>query len=79
MTFEDELNNYYIPGKFYRNFWCGDILEFSNLVYDDCEGCKSELGICTGHMLRFTNGRKYCPSESGHRRFIKAKISNIRW
>ncbi|NOR85090.1 hypothetical protein GQ473_03155 [archaeon] len=78
MTYEDELYNYYIPGKSYKNSNHG-ILEFSCFVYDCyCKGCESELGTCPGYMLKFTNGKKYCPSENGHRRFVKVKTSNIR-
>lgn len=79
MTFKDELDNYYIPGKLYQHHRYGNILKFSKFINSGCEGCKSELGICTGHMLQFINGRKDCPSDNGHRRFIKVKVSNIRW
>ena len=79
MTFKDELDDYYIPGKLYQHHQSKRALEFSNFIYDDCGGCKSELGICTGYRLKFTNGRIYCSSDSGHRRFIKPKTSNTRW
>jgi hypothetical protein len=79
MTYKDELNDYYIVGKPYRHHKTEKILEFFKFVDMDCEGCKSELGICTGYRLKFTNVSIHCPSNNGHRRFIKVKTSNIRW
>lgn len=79
MTFKDELDDYYISGKPYQQHNSKRTLKFSEFIHVGCEGCKSELGICSGYRLQFTNGCIYCPSDSGHRRFIKPKISNIRW
>ena len=56
------------------------VRRFIGLIYDkDCTGCKTTLGICTGHILLFERNYKSCATEYGRRRFAKIEKSNDRW